>query len=128
MIYLTYKTQSDFMTPLRYFASSAAAAFDQAPFRPDENAPLPNEAANRLDLANLLGAAIQRMKNANMSTLLELLYVDPSPALQEVAEKMGITVANAKTLHKLAKDALKKTLLSLAKVMNIATETPHHES
>lgn len=35
MIYLTYKTQSDFMTPLRYFASSAAAAFDNAPYKPD---------------------------------------------------------------------------------------------
>lgn len=76
--------------------------------------PLPDELANRPDLVSVVRAAIQRIKSAKMRSLLELLYVDPSPTLQEVAETMGETYLNAKKLHERAKKKLKPLLLSLA--------------
>ncbi len=93
-------------------------------------APLPDELVKRADSAHRVRQALERMKNEQQRRVLELLYYEAAiyPTLKEVADAMGISLANAKKLHQRAKEALKFFLRDLAQEMNIQTDKPDHES
>jgi len=93
------------------------------------NSAPPDEVASCNDCAVLISAALQRLDNAEMRTVMELRYSDPEPTLREIAEKMGISEVNVKQLHHRAKEALEANhvFMSLAREMNISTAPQRHE-
>lgn len=84
--------------------------------------PLPQEVIGKQELAEMIGQAINSIKNENQRRVIELIYSNAAPTQAQIAGELGISLALVKKCHERGKAALKRSLTGIAQELNIDTK------